>query len=130
MNADIKLVDKHTGEMFETEDELCIFSSFWLLYPRRVARKDAERAWLKLQPEQRMQAIIAMADWRRVWADKDLDYLPHAATWLNGWRFEDELPCAYTQSSSSHRPAAIPEPGKRSVMPDAVRALLASLKKK
>lgn len=124
----ISLVDVNAGDQVATEDE-CTFANFWALYPRRVARKDAERAWLKLAPAQRVQAIVAIVDWRRVWADKDLDYLPHAATWLNGWRFEDELPTSFTQSSLAHRPAAIPA-ATRGVIPEHVKALLAKLRGK
>jgi hypothetical protein len=106
-----------------------VFADFWLLYPRRVARKDAERAWLKLTVEQQVQAIVAIVQWRRIWADKDDEYLPHASTWLNGWRFDDEPPRSFTQSSLSHAPAVLREDAQRGTIPEHVRALIAKLRK-
>jgi hypothetical protein len=116
-----------TGEILDAAPD---FSDFWLLYPRRVARKDAITAWMKLTPNQQIQAVVAMVDWRRVWAKKDLDYVPHAATWLNGWRFEDELPVDPTVSCSAHVAADIPEQTARTSMPEHVKALLAKLRGK
>lgn len=104
------------------------FGDFWLLYPRRVARKDALRAWAKLTPEEQMAAVVAMVDWRRVWASKDREYLPHAATWLNGARWEDELPETDGPSSAAHVAATLPAAGERVAMPDKVRAVLAKLR--
>ena len=89
------------------------WDDFWTLYPRRVAKKDALKAWSRLKPAQQMAAIVACAAWRRVWATKDLDYLPYPATWINGERWEDELPPEFTQSNASHVAAALPEQGER-----------------
>ena len=123
----LQLVDKATGEVLDAAPE---FADFWLLYPRRVARRDAMKAWLRLTPTQQMQAVVAIVEWRRVWAKKDLDYVPHGSTWLNGWRFEDELPTDPTISCAAHADAQIPEQTARTSMPDHVRALLAKLRGK
>lgn len=123
----LQLVDKETGEVVGV---LPTFDDFWTLFPRRVAKKDAFMAWSRLKPEQQMQAVVACAAWRKVWAKTELQYVPHGATWLNGWRFEDELPPDYTQSTAAHAPAALPAQGERTVMPDHVRALLAKLRAK
>lgn len=119
----LQLVDRDTGELAPPD-----FADFWTLYPRRVARKDALKAWGRLKPAQQMAAIVACAAWRRVWATKDLDYLPYPATWINGERWDDELPPEFTQSHGSHVAAALPEPTARTVMPEHVKALLAKMR--
>jgi hypothetical protein len=73
---------------------------------------------------------VSLIEWRRVWQQKETQYLPHAATWLNGERWEDELPPEYTQSSASHLPAALPEVLPRSIIPDHVKAFLARMRSK
>jgi hypothetical protein len=75
------------------------FGAFWLRYPNRTAKKDAERAWKKLNPSEALQtqmfaAIESQKAWRalgqlqREWRP---DW-PYPATWLRGERWEDELP--------------------------------------
>lgn len=123
MMTALQLVDKETGELSAPT-----WDDFWLLYPRRIAKLDARKAWAKMTPAQQMAAIVACAAWRKVWAGKDLDYLPYPATWLRGERWEDELPPEFTQSTAAHAPAALPAQGERTVMPDHVRALLAKLR--
>lgn len=125
MMTALQLVDKETGELSAPD-----FADFWCLYPRRVAKKDALKAWSRMKPEQQLAAIVACAAWRKVWAGKDLDYLPYPASWLRGERWEDELPPEYRQSTAAHAPAELPEQAARTVMPDHVRALLAKLRSK
>lgn len=69
------------------------FSDFWGMYPRRVAKKDARRAWEKI-PEKMYPAILAaLFEWRRIWQDRnEIEYIPYPASWLNGERWEDEFP--------------------------------------
>jgi hypothetical protein len=121
----LALVDKITGEILEAAPD---FQDFWCLYPRRVARKDALKAWGKLSSTQQVEAITALVDWRSVWAGKDLDYVCYPATWLNGERWTDELPPEFTARTAAHQSAQLPEQTARTVMPDHVRALLAKLR--
>jgi hypothetical protein len=69
------------------------FVRFWTAYPRKVAKPEAERAFLKAiakiggpdPPDVLVQAIARMApDWT------DPKFIPHPATWLNreGWNDE------------------------------------------
>ena len=66
------------------------FDEFWKMYPRKVARKDAMKAWNKLTPDQKRAAIENLPRHVAQWDDPN--YTPHAATWLNGERWTDELP--------------------------------------
>lgn len=78
------------------------FAAFWSLWPRKVSKKDAERAWAKLKVRQRQAAIEAVPTHVQFWnATRAADhFIPHAATWLNGARWEDEIVIP------AHRPAA------------------------
>jgi len=74
--------------------QIAAFAEFWRLYPRKASRKYAEQCWCKLTPknqEAALAAIPAHADyWKR--ADRPYEMIPHASTWLNQARWEDELP--------------------------------------
>lgn len=69
------------------------FGAFWQLYPRRVCKLEAQRAWAKLAPQDRIEALRVLPlhteQWKR--AGTEWRFIPHAATWLNQRRFEDEL---------------------------------------
>lgn len=125
--ADLALVDRQTGEIL---DATPTWDDFWLLYPRRVAKKDALRAWVRLRPWQQVAAVTALVQWRRVWASKELEYLPHPATWLNGERWDDELPPEYSATSAAHVAAVLPEVQARTTMPEFVKQAIARLRGK
>jgi hypothetical protein len=74
------------------------FDAFWSAYPRHEKRKDAERAWLKINPDEALtQKIIAAIERQkldgclaaRATAD-GRSTVPHPTSWLNGKRWEDE----------------------------------------
>jgi hypothetical protein len=69
------------------------FDEFWKQYPRKVAKKEAMKAWSKLSPEAQSKAVEAISTHCRYWeaCNTDKEFIPHCSTWLNGWRFEDEL---------------------------------------
>jgi DNA replication protein DnaC len=114
----------------QPQDEVS-FADFWLLFPKRVARMEAEKAWNRLNGVQRVDALIGLSLWRPVWlAEGRLGYVPHASTWLNQQRWTDELPTTWGTSSAGHVPAVIPSSPERSVMPDHVKALLAKMRGK
>ena len=68
------------------------FDRFWSKYPRQEGKKKAWEKWQKLDPDpvlfakilSGLDAHIRSKQWRR-------GVIPHAATWLNGERWEDEL---------------------------------------
>ncbi len=73
-----------------------MFEEFWAKYPRKVAKLEAQKAWNKMTPDQRSKAIEAIPAHARRW--DDLHFVPHAASWLRGERFLDELPEQYNTS--------------------------------
>jgi len=76
------------------EPDLSIdFTDFWLMYPRRVARKDATKAWQKIPQHLYPKILTALFEWRRIWNDRgEIEFIPYPATWLNGERWEDDFP--------------------------------------
>lgn len=72
------------------------FDAFWSSYPKKKAKLDAEKAWAKLRPDAALQQTMATAlAWQaqsRDWTKEDGQFIPNAATWLNGRRWEDAPP--------------------------------------
>ena len=81
------------------------FDDFWKLYPRRVGKGAARRAWAKAVSRGADPAAILEAAARlpAEYAGRELCYVPHPSTWLNGERWEDD-PGAASGSGS------IPDP--------------------
>ena len=70
-----------------------MFDEFWSLYPRKIAKATARKAWAKLSAEQQLMAAKAINTHCEYWRAKEveLEFIPFPATWLNQERFEDEL---------------------------------------
>ena len=68
------------------------FTEFWTAYPRKVSKADAQRAWAKATKRTDPADIIAGLEAHLPsWASSDPKFIPHAATWLNGQRWLDEV---------------------------------------
>lgn len=70
-----------------------MFEQFWKQYPRKVAKRAALAAFNRLTREEQIQAVEAIEQHLAYWKLKatETDFIPHASTWLNQGRFEDEL---------------------------------------
>ena len=70
-----------------------MFDEFWSLYPRKIAKATARKAWAKLSAEQQLMAAKAIDTHCQYWGAKEteLEFIPHPATWLHQERWEDEL---------------------------------------
>ncbi len=71
------------------------FEEFWKSYPRRVAKGDARRAWeraAKREPELLAKCLAALAWQVPTHAWDGGKYTPHASTYLNQERYDDERP--------------------------------------
>lgn len=91
----LKIVEKSTSTSTEpcTENEPEFsFDDFWKNYPRRVARKDAMKAWLKIDPKEHPHVMRGLMAARRCeqWTKDGGQFIPYPATWLNGERWYDE----------------------------------------
>lgn len=69
------------------------FNNLWAIYPRKVSKRMAQKAFERLTADEQAQAIEAMPDHIKYWKTNEtaLAFIPHLATWLNQYRFEDEI---------------------------------------
>jgi len=69
------------------------FEEFWAAYPRREAKRDAQKAWQQMNEDQRFAAKHAIGVHARYWdmSGRERRYIPLPATWLRGQRWEDEI---------------------------------------
>ena len=71
------------------------FEAWYAVYPRKLNRPAAERAWIKLAPSSALQAamLAAVETQKRLpaWTEKNGQYIPHPASWLHGRRWEDQV---------------------------------------
>lgn len=90
------------------------FSRFWKVYPRKVAKQDALKAWQKLRPSEAVLGLILEAvDRQRGWLDWIKDggkFIPYPASWLNGRRWEDQPPEPLRKAPEVSKPY-VPLPG-------------------
>lgn len=94
---------------YEIEDEIKVkgtkkrmtyddpgFQAFWSAYPKKAAKISALKAFEKINPDRVLlsQMIGALKAWCKTeqWQKDGGQFIPHASTWLNGRRWEDELP--------------------------------------
>lgn len=70
------------------------FLAFWQAYPRRIGKGDARAAFTKAatrnDPNLIVQAALAYAQ-HVLETGTEQKFIPHASTWLNGERWEDDL---------------------------------------
>ncbi len=78
-----------------------MFSDFWTVYPRKVAKKAAEKAYLKARKDVPHAAIMASLNifLETEWRGRPIDKIPHPASWLNREEFEEEVPPMLNQES-------------------------------
>jgi hypothetical protein len=70
------------------------FLLFWENYPKKKAKADAEKAFLKLSPDQEtMNRILSAIEQQKESADWKKDggqFIPYPATWIRARRWEDQ----------------------------------------
>lgn len=68
------------------------FDEFWMIYPRKVAKGNAQKAWTKAVKRASVEEILAGA---RRYAEarqgQDNQFTAHPASWLNGDRWADDF---------------------------------------
>lgn len=73
------------------------FEVFWANYPKKLAKKDAKKAFSKIIRSQRdvdafMRTLMASLEWWKdqpTWKKDKGAYIPYPATWLNRGNWED-----------------------------------------
>lgn len=84
---------------------VCSFEEFWSVYPRRAGKKKAERAWKKIRAEEVPTIVASIEAWKKTqqWRKEGGRFIPHPATFLNGRRWEDEVPPERKEGSADTR---------------------------
>jgi hypothetical protein len=69
------------------------FEDFYKLYPRKIAKKDAQVMWKRLDEKTKLLAIEWLRRYIVYWEKKGIEtqYLPYPASWINGKRWDDKL---------------------------------------
>lgn len=81
-----------------SQNSLCdeTFQRFYAAYPKKAAKAEAQKSWVKLNPSPELvEQIIAAVEKQKQtpqWLKEDGRFIPHPATWLNQRRWEDEIP--------------------------------------
>lgn len=87
------------------------FDAFWKLYPRKVGKTKARKAWDKLKPDHDLMHLMGSGLRRQMnspqWQEEGGRFIPHPATWLNQRRWEDEI----TPNLAEIRHTVLEEPG-------------------
>ena len=92
-----KREEKNTSakQVCVADTEIIPFELFWCRYPNKKSKAAAEKAWGKLKVDEELFAEIRTAlEYQKKtpqWKQEGGKYIPHASTWLNGRRWEDEI---------------------------------------
>lgn len=83
-------------ELTEEQQQNIDFAAFYAAYPRKVGKGNARKAFAAAVKRGAKSAdlVAASAAHRDNWARcrTEMRFIPHPATWLNGERYDDELP--------------------------------------
>ncbi|MFC5791985.1 hypothetical protein EDM22_12295 [Agromyces tardus] len=92
-----------------------LFDEFYAIWPKKVNKPAARRAWDKAVTKCPAEEILAAAvAYRDNPGLPEEQFIPYPATWLNGERWNDDLPESATQASDDRKVIR----GGRVVAPD------------
>ena len=75
------------------EDKEADFNAFWSLYPKKVGKVEARRAFQQVQePVDTLLRAVRQQNLSDQWCRADGQFIPNPATWLKQKRWEDILP--------------------------------------
>lgn len=91
-----------------TKHQLQRFDDFWNAWPKKVARRDAEKAWEKEGCDEKADVVIEAVkrQLRTIWSGKEPKFIPYPATWLRGHRWQDELLSPTAPVAAAAQPVA------------------------
>jgi hypothetical protein len=67
------------------------FVEFWKCYPKKIAKPNAEKAWMKIAPDIDLTKRIIHAISEQKLLEREEQFIPYPASWLNARRWEDDL---------------------------------------
>jgi hypothetical protein len=74
----------------EQETKDAAFAVFWDRWPRKQAKSDARRAWMKIPIGEYPDVMTGLEKWRTSDQWQQRGVIPHPSTWLNEKRWQDE----------------------------------------
>jgi len=90
------------------------FDEFWERYPKKRSKGRAERAWVKIKPdEQLFSAILDGLERAKTsveWLKDDGQYIPYPSSWLNAKGWEDEYKTTAEVNSNAQHRGCTPKP--------------------
>ena len=99
------------------------FAAFWAIHPRGVGKLAAAKAWRKVPADLHDRIIADVArrldaggDWRAKLDRNEGDFIPHAATYLNGRRWEDS-----TTAGAGRGPSTAMAPAMKALLDKKLR---------
>jgi uncharacterized protein YdaU (DUF1376 family) len=89
-STDVQLTNNHKP-ITNNQEYIDRFDIFWKQYPRKVAKPNAFKSWLKIKPDDVVLKKMLDAINQQQLPSKEIQFVPHPATWLNAKRWEDEI---------------------------------------
>jgi hypothetical protein len=80
--------EKRREEKKRGESTCVLFDQFWAIYPRKTSKQSASKAFAKLKDEDQQKAIANIG---RLYSETPVQFVPHAATYLNQARWDDQV---------------------------------------
>lgn len=97
--SQITLKEKKRKEKKEKEMDIYMvnrFDEFWSIYPKKVSKQAALKAWNHLKPSNELIETILddvrMRSNSQSWTKDNGQFIPYPSTYLNGHRWEDAIP--------------------------------------
>ncbi len=87
-------VDKRESSVVHQKHEqhtLTPFAQWWAVYPKKLGRKRAERAWNRLKESDRKAALSGLEVWKQTeqWQKDNGQYIPYAEKFINQGLFSE-----------------------------------------
>lgn len=77
----------------KSKSEATDFDHFWAAYPKKIGKKAARAAWEKARDKPAVVDVLQAIDRAKhseQWRKENGQFIPHASTWLNQGRWDDE----------------------------------------
>ena len=85
--------NKRNNNIYAHSSESDGFDIFWFVYPRKVGKKDAIKAWNQIKPDKftTEKIISGVERWKRSeqWTKDEGRFIPYPATFLRGERYNE-----------------------------------------
>ena len=82
-----KIREEEITNKVEIKNTCAIFDQFWAIYPRKTGKQAASKSFAKLSNADQQEALNNIS---RLYSQTPVQFVPHAATYLNGKRWEDQ----------------------------------------